>query len=73
MLQTSALPTRNSVSESHEERQHIYFAQEVGKLQDLGDAGHENIMLIFLDWEKAFGKINQSRLMETLEKMKYNK
>ena len=36
----------------------------------MGESGHENIILIFLDWEKAFDKVNHSRLIETLERMK---
>ena len=45
----------------------------VRRLQDLGESGHENIILIFLDWEKAFDKVNHSRLIEALERMKLDK
>lgn len=45
----------------------------VRRLQDLGESGHENIILIFLDWEKAFDKLNHSKLIETLERMKIDK
>ena len=37
------------------------------------ESGHENIILIFQDWEKAFDKVNHSRLIETLERMKLDK
>ena len=45
----------------------------VRRLQDLGEAGHENIILIFLDWEKAFDKVNPTKLIETLERMKIDR
>ena len=44
----------------------------VRRLQDLGEAGHENIILIFLDWEKAFDKVNPTKLIETLENWQKN-
>jgi len=40
------------------------------RLQNLTEAGHQNIILIFLDWEKAFGRISHYRLLEALERMK---
>ena len=42
----------------------------VRRLQDLAEAGHQNIILIFLDWEKAFDRISHHRLLEALERMK---
>ena len=41
----------------------------VRRLQDIAEAGHQNIILIFLDWEKAFDKISHMRLVESLERM----
>ena len=40
------------------------------RLQDLAGAGRQNIILIFLDWEKAFDRISHQRLFEALERMK---
>jgi hypothetical protein len=42
----------------------------VRRLQDLAEAGHQNIILIFLDWDKAFDRISHHRLLEALERMK---
>ena len=39
------------------------------RLQDLGEAGLENIILIFLDWEKAFDKVSHTKLFESLERL----
>ena len=33
----------------------------VRRLQDLGEAGLEDIILIFLDWEKAFDKVSHTK------------
>ena len=40
------------------------------RLQDLAEAGYQNIILIFLDWEKAFDRISHQRLFEALKRMK---
>ena len=40
----------------------------VRRFQDLGEAGLENIILIFLDWEKAFDKVSHTKLFESLER-----
>ena len=42
----------------------------VRRLQDLAKAGHQNIILFFLDWEEAFDRISHHRLLEVLERMK---
>ena len=39
------------------------------RLQDIGEATGENIILTFLDWEKAFDKVSQVKMMEALYRM----
>ena len=39
------------------------------RLQGLGEPGLENIVLIFLDWEKAFDKVSHTKLFESLERL----
>ena len=39
------------------------------RIQDLGEQSGENVVLVLLDWEKAFDKIDQSRMMEALRRL----
>ena len=36
---------------------------------DIGEATNENIVLVFLDWEKAFDKIKHEQLLEALKRI----
>ena len=58
----------NLDSEGANVLQNLYFAWR--RLQDLAGAWRQNIILIFLDWEKAFDRISHQRLFEALERMK---
>ena len=42
----------------------------VRRLQDIAEAGHQNKILFFLEWEKAFDKIIHMRLVGSLERMR---
>ena len=44
----------------------LYLAR---RIQDLGEQSGENVVLVLLDWEKAFDKIDQSRMMEALRRL----
>ena len=44
----------------------LYLAR---RIQDLAEQSGENIALVLLDWEKAFDKIDQSRMMEALNRL----
>ena len=40
------------------------------RIQDLAEeAGHDNTILVFLDWEKAFDKVDQDRMIEALKRI----
>jgi hypothetical protein len=39
------------------------------RLLDIAERGGTNITLVLLDWEKAFDKINQDKLLEVLQRM----
>jgi len=40
------------------------------RLLDLAEQTDQNLAMILLDWEKAFDKINQNKLIEALERLK---
>ena len=44
----------------------LYLAR---RIQDLDEQSGENVVLVLLDWEKAFDKIDQSRMMEALRRL----
>lgn len=39
------------------------------RLQDLAEQDRSNLIMIFLDWEKAFDKIDQRKLLEAMRKI----
>ena len=44
----------------------FYFAR---RIQDLVEQSGEHVVLVLLDWKKAFDKIDQSRMMEALRRL----
>ncbi len=46
--------------------QALYVAR---RIQDLAEQSGDEVLLVFLDWEKAFDKINQSRMLEALGRL----
>ena len=44
----------------------LYLAR---RIQYLGEQSGENVVLVFFGWEKAFDKIDQSRMMEALRRL----
>ena len=53
---------RKSRSTSHA----LYIAR---RIQDIAEHSGDNIVLVLLDWEKAFDKIDQTRMFEALKRM----
>ena len=47
--------------------QAIFIAR---RLLDLAERQHSNLSLILLDWEKAFDKVNQTKLLQVLRRLK---
>ena len=47
--------------------QAIFIAR---RLLDIAERQHSNLSLILLDWEKAFDKINQQKLLQVLRRLK---
>ncbi len=41
------------------------------RIQDLAEESGQNIILTFLDWEKAFDKVDQKRLIEALSRLNF--
>ena len=39
------------------------------RLQDLAEESQQNMVFVFLDWEKAFDKVDQHRLLECLRRL----
>ena len=39
------------------------------RLQDLAEESQQNMVFVFLDWEKAFDKVDQQRLLECLRRL----
>ena len=46
--------------------QALYIARRV---LEYGESGNENIVLTLLDWEKAFDKVDQKKLIEALRRL----
>ena len=46
--------------------QALYIAR---RIQGLAERTGENIIIVFLDWEKAFDKVGQKTLLEALERL----
>ena len=44
----------------------LYIAR---RIQDLAEQSGDNIVLVLLDWEKAFDKIDQARMFEALRRL----
>ena len=42
----------------------------IRRIIDLGEMSNENIITIFLDWEKAFDKVNHKKMIEALKRVK---
>ena len=45
----------------------------VRRLTDVVEQGHESLFLIFLDWEKAFDKIDHEKNVPFIGKIKYTR
>ena len=41
----------------------------VRRISDVAEQGHESLVLVFLDWEKAFDKINHQKMFCSLQKL----
>ena len=41
----------------------------VRRLQDLAESGSDRMVMIFLDWEKTFDKVDQEKMFQALERM----
>ena len=41
----------------------------VRRLTDVVEQGHENLFLVFLDWEKAFDKIYHEKMLQSLKRV----
>ena len=41
----------------------------VRRLQDIVERGRDRLILILLDWEKAFDKVDQAEMFEALERL----
>ena len=39
------------------------------RLQDLAEASGDKLFLVFLDWEKAFDKVDQEKLIEAMQRL----
>ncbi len=48
--------------------QAIYLAR---RIQYIAEAPGDNIILVFLDWEKPFDKVDQNKLIEALQRMEF--
>ena len=46
--------------------QAFYIAR---RLQDLAEQSGQGMIMCFLNWEKAFDKVDQTRMMEALERL----
>ena len=46
--------------------QALYLAR---RIQDIAEQSGESIVLVMLDWEKAFDKIDQTKLIEALDRL----
>ena len=44
----------------------------IRRILDIGESTNKNIILVFLDWEKAFDKINHQRLFQALKRIGIN-
>ena len=59
-------PTQYGFRAKRSTAQALYLAR---RIQDIAEQSGEQILLVLLDWEKAFDKIDQTRMIEALERL----
>lgn len=66
-LDTWLMLTQYGFRKKRSTSQAIYIAR---RLQDIAEKSKSSSTLILLDWEKAFDKVSQAKLLETLHRLK---
>ena len=62
--------TQYGFRKAHSTTDAIYIAR---RIQDFAEEGQDNVLMTLLDWEKAFDKVDQLKLIEAFKKIKYSR
>ena len=60
---------KHSLASEQKGARHKHSNYITRRLQDMAEASHENIIFTFLDWEKAFDKVDQQRMIQALARL----
>ena len=65
-LEEKIWKTQYGFRRKHSTNQALYL---VRRLQDISEAAGDKMMMLFLDWEKAFDKVDQQQLLKAIKRL----
>ena len=66
MLETKISEAQFGFRKKHSTSQALSI---VRRIQDYAEASHDKLLLVFLDWEKAFDKMDQEKMVEAVTRL----